>query len=301
MLERTRSTQPVPPKRADIDVTRQLMRFIDDRCEDAPTLQEMSEHVSLSPFYVQRLFKRVTGLSPREYAEAKRLQRFKAHLRDGREVTHALYDAGFGSSSRAYERAPEKMGMTPAVYRRGGEGMRIGYSIVDTTLGRMLVATTEHGVCAVHLGSSHSRDCDTELEDVLHAEYPLAHITRNRDMICEWVDAIVHHVNTCQSNLSIFDLPLDIRATAFQLRVWQELRRIPFGETRTYGEIAAALGHPGAASAVAGAVDANPVAVLVPCHRAERRDGQTSSYYSQRARTAREALIASERGKPHQS
>jgi AraC family transcriptional regulator, regulatory protein of adaptative response / methylated-DNA-[protein]-cysteine methyltransferase len=296
LQERTSSARAKPDKRADLEVTRRLMRYIDERCENAPTLQEMSEHVSLSPFYVQRLFKRVTGLSPREYAEGRRFQRFKANLRDGSEVAAALYDAGFGSSSRAYERAREKMGMTPAVYRRGGENMYIGYWITDTVLGRLLVATTAYGVCSVHLGDSHNPDCDAELVEVLHAEYPLAHISRNHELMCDWVNAIVAHVNAAPCQKSVLDLPLDLRATAFQLRVWQEVRRIPIGETRTYGEIAAALGHPGAASAVADAIDANPVAIIVPCHRAERKDGSPSRYYSRRAKVAREAILAHERG-----
>ncbi len=284
--------------RQDVEITHRLMRYIDERCDDQPTLQDMGAHVSMSPFHIQRVFKRVTGISPREYAEAKRLERFKAHLRDGRGVAAALYDAGYGSSSRAYERAPEKMGMTPATYSKGGEGMEIVYAIVDCRLGRVLVAKTERGVAAVHLNTPNTQNDDGDLEALLFAEYPLANISRNRFEYCEWVEAIVNHIND-GSNEDKTDalqhLPLDIRATAFQIRVWAELLKIPFGETRTYGEIAAALGKPGAASMVADAVNANPVAIIIPCHRAERADGEPASFYSPRSREQREQLIAEER------
>jgi len=292
--------------RQDVEITHRLMRFIDERPEDQPTLQDMGDHLSMSPFHVQRVFKRMTGISPREYAEAKRLERFKAHLRDGRSVAAALYDAGYGSSSRAYERAPEKMGMTPATYSRGGEGMEIMYAIVNCRLGRVLVAKTERGVAAVHLNTPNAQNDDDDLEALLFAEYPLANITRNRFTYCNWVEAIVNHLNAGTDGgeaESLQHLPLDIRATAFQIRVWAELLKIPYGETRTYGEIALALGKPGAASMVAEAVNANPVTIIIPCHRAERADGEPTSFYSERGRDTRDTLIAEEREtvKPHPS
>ncbi len=282
----------------DVEITHRLMRYIDERCDDQPTLQDMGDHMSMSPFHIQRVFKRVAGISPREYAEAKRLERFKARLRDGRGVAAALYDAGYGSSSRAYERAPEKMGMTPATYSRGGEGMEIMYAIVNCRLGRVLVAKTVRGVAAVHLGDPRQPNCDEELETLLFAEYPLAQISRNRFEYCDWVEAIVNHINDGEhedKTGSLQHLPLDIRATAFQIRVWAELLKIPFGETRTYGEIAEALGKPGAASMVADAVNANPVAIIIPCHRAERTDGEIASFYSQRSKQQRDTLLAEER------
>jgi AraC family transcriptional regulator of adaptative response/methylated-DNA-[protein]-cysteine methyltransferase len=246
------------------------------------------------------VFKRVAGVSPRQYAQARRLERFKVHLRDGRGVAAALYDAGYGSSSRAYERAPENMGMTPAVYSKGGAGMYIVYTIVNCALGRLLVATTDKGVCAIHLGDP-SRTLpvsDEELEQRLFSEYPLATFYRNRISMCEWVERVVSFIN--QANglgeaLPFLDLPTDIRGTAFQMRVWEALRRIPYGETRTYAELAREIGHPHAASAVANAVDANPVSVIVPCHRAERQDGEVAARYSPRGKAARKLLLGVER------
>jgi AraC family transcriptional regulator of adaptative response/methylated-DNA-[protein]-cysteine methyltransferase len=284
----------------DVDVTRRMMNYIDVHVEEAPTLDDISAHVALSPFHAQRVFKRVAGVSPRQYAQARRLERFKVHLRDGRGVTAALYDAGYGSSSRAYERAPENMGMTPAVYSRGGAGMFIVYSIVDCALGRLLVATTDRGVCAIHLGDPSKAKAvnDEELEQRLFAEYPLATLQRNVVSMCHWVEEVVTFIN--ESNglgeaLPFLDLPMDIRGTAFQLRVWEALRSIPYGETRTYAEIAREIGHPYAASAVANACDANPVSVIVPCHRAERQDGEVAARYSPRGKAARKLLLTVER------
>ncbi len=211
----------------------------------------------MSPSHLQRVFKQVMGISPRRYAEAYRLKQLKARLKDGEAVTDALYDVGYGSSSRLYEHAPAHLGMTPARYRRGGRGMRISYTIVDCPLGRLLVAATEKGVSSVCLG-----DDDEMLEAALRDEYPAAEIERDGEDLTGLVNAILSHLRGQQPHL---DLPIDVQATAFQWRVWQELLMIPYGETRSYGEIAQALGDAKAARAVAQACATNPVAIVIPC------------------------------------
>ena len=282
----------------EVELVRRVIKYIEAHAEDAPTLSEISAHVHMSQFHLQRTFKRMTGISPRQYAEACRLEVLKAHLREGSNVTRAMYAAGYGSSSRLYEHTNERLGMTPAEYRRGGEGMVIEYTIVDCALGRMLVAATEKGVCAIHLGDPSSEDCDLELESVLFSEYPMAMFHRNGFKMSQWLEQIVAYLNGWQPDLH---LPLDLRASAFQLRVWDELRKIPFGETRTYQQIAEAIGQPHAARAVAEAITANPVAVIIPCHRTMREDGEPTAYYSRRAVLAREKLLEREQKLAHQS
>jgi AraC family transcriptional regulator of adaptative response/methylated-DNA-[protein]-cysteine methyltransferase len=181
-----------------------------------------------------------------------------------------MYNVGYGSSSRLYERAPAQLGMTPATYRRGGRGMHINYTVVNCPLGRLLVAATERGICAVSLG-----DSDATLEAVLLSEYPAAEIRRDSRVLDEWVDILLRHLSGQQPHL---DLPLDIQATAFQWRVWEELRAIPYGRTRSYSEIARAMGRPTAVRAVARACATNPVALVIPCHRVVREDNAFGGY-----------------------
>lgn len=185
-------------------------------------------------------------------------------------MTTALYDAGFGSSSRLYERAPAQLGMTPATYRKGGAGMEIHYTIVDSPLGRLLVGATDRGISALYLGETHGR-----LEDALRKEYPHAEIQRDRNGLEGWVGKILAHLKGKEPHL---DLPTDVQATAFQRRVWEELRKIPYGATRTYSEVARAIGRPKAIRAVARACATNPVSVVVPCHRVVREDGNLAGY-----------------------
>jgi AraC family transcriptional regulator of adaptative response/methylated-DNA-[protein]-cysteine methyltransferase len=272
-------------------VIQQVCAFID--AHDAePTLAELGAHVGFSPFHLQRLFKRGTGITPRQYAEGRRIERFKARLRAGGSVTAALYDSGFRSSSRAYERAPERMGMTPTAYRRGGAGMVINYAIRDCRVhdksARVVVAWTARGVCAVHLG-----EIDAELLAALRREYPQAAIQHQPGAVCDWVAAILRHLTDWREPIQ---LPLDLQATTFQVRVWEALRAIPYGESRTYGEIAAEIGHPNAAQQVAKAIHENPVAVLIPCHRTARADGEVTAFYDPRGRKAWELLRDEEYG-----
>jgi AraC family transcriptional regulator of adaptative response/methylated-DNA-[protein]-cysteine methyltransferase len=210
------------------------------------------------------------GISPRQYADAQRMRRLKSKLKKGDDVTTALYDAGFGSSSRLYERAPSQLGMTPATYRQGGAGMRINYTIVSSPLGRLLVGATQRGISALYLGTD-----DAALQTTLRNEYPRAQISRDRNALEGWVGKILEHLRGREPNL---DLPTDVQATAFQRRVWEELRKIPYGTTRTYSQVARAIGKPKAIRAVARACATNPVSVLVPCHRVVREDGKLAGY-----------------------
>lgn len=238
---------------------------------DGPiTLAVLSKRVGADPYRLQRSFKRVMGITPRQYADAQRLARLKARLRKGQDVTGALYDAGYGSSRALYERAPSRMGMTPATYRKGGLGMRIGYTIADSLLGRLLVGATERGVCAVCLG-----DSDKALETSLFAEYPQAEIYRDDVRLSPWVTSFLSHLRDRTPHLN---LPVDVRATAFQWRVWEALRAIPYGSTRSYSDVARAIGRPRAVRAVARACATNPVAVVIPCHRVVGKDGGLHGY-----------------------
>jgi AraC family transcriptional regulator, regulatory protein of adaptative response / methylated-DNA-[protein]-cysteine methyltransferase len=234
------------------------------------TLAALSATACMSSHQLERAFRSVMGITPRQYADAHRMRRLKSRLRKGDDVTTALYDAGFGSSSRLYERAPSQLGMTPATYRKGGAGMRIAYTIVSSPLGRLLVGATERGISALYLGETESH-----LEAALKKEYPRAEILRDRDGLEGWVGKILAHLRGREPQL---DLPTDVQATAFQRRVWEELRRIPYGTTRTYSEVARAIGRPKAIRAVARACATNPVSVVVPCHRVVREDGNLAGY-----------------------
>ncbi len=247
-----------------------VCRYIETHSEETLTLAQLGEQMHISPFHLQRLFKRVIGVTPRQYIQTQRIAHLKTHIKEGEAVTHALYDVGYGSSSRLYEQAPIHLGMTPTTYRNGGKDMSIRYTLVDCPLGRLLVATTERGICAVELG-----DTDAALEATLHKEYPAAHIQHDSQLLDREVQLILRHLNGQQQYLN---LPLDIQATAFQCRVWQELRTIPYGETRSYSEVAVALGDANKARAVAQACAANPVALIVPCHRVVREDGSFGGY-----------------------
>ena len=224
----------------------------------------------MSTHQLERAFRSVMGITPKQYADAQRMRHLKSRLKKGDNVTTALYDAGFGSSSRLYERAPEQLGMTPATYRKGGAGMNIHYTIVDSPLGRLLVGGTNRGISALYLGES-----DARLESALRKEYPRANIQRDRNGLESSVSKILDHLRGREPHL---DLPTDVQATAFQRRVWEELRRIPYGKTKTYSEVARAIGQPTAIRAVARACATNPVSVVVPCHRVVREDGNLAGY-----------------------
>ncbi len=243
--------------------------LIEAHPDQALTLEQLGAQIGASPTHLQRVFKRVIGITPRQYAESRRIDRLKARLKEGDNVTTALYQAGYHSSSRLYEQAPERLGMTPATYGRGGAGAQIGYTIADTQLGRLLVAATTRGVCFVSLA-----DSDAALEAALAHEYPAATIARDDARLAEWIGTVVRHLGG-EHNI---DLPLDLQATAFQWRVWEALKDIPYGDTRSYGQVAAALGDRNAARAVARACATNPVALVIPCHRVVREGGEMGGY-----------------------
>jgi AraC family transcriptional regulator, regulatory protein of adaptative response / methylated-DNA-[protein]-cysteine methyltransferase len=237
------------------------------------TLTILSARAGMSSHQLERAFRRVMGITPRQYSDAQRLRRLKFRLKKGDDVTTALYDAGYGSSSRLYESAPAHLGMTPATYRQGGAGMDIHYTIASSPLGRLLVAATARGISALYLG-----DADSRLEAELRREYPRARIrrdTRASASLEAWLEKILAHLRGNEPSL---DLPTDVQATAFQRRVWEELRRIPYGATRTYTDVARRIGKPSAVRAVARACATNPVSVVVPCHRVVRQDGTLAGY-----------------------
>lgn len=245
-------------------------RLIEESTDESISLAKLGAELGISPHHLQRTFKSITGVTPRQYAAAHRLEQFKTQIRRGEGVTGAMYDAGYGSSSRLYEKAPEQLGMTPKTYARGGCGMNINYTITNSPLGKLLVATTERGICAVTLG-----DSETELEASLAKEYPNADIQHAENSSTEAIEQLLGYLGGDERRL---DLPLDLQATAFQLSVWEELRRIPYGSTRSYREVAEGLGQPKAVRAVARACATNPVALVTPCHRVVREDGSLSGY-----------------------
>lgn len=262
--------QQVEATDPQMEMVKRACCLIQAQTEGHLSLATLGAELRVSPSHLQRTFKRVTGVTPRQYAIAHRVSQFKTRVRAGAGVADALYNAGYGSSSRLYEQADAELGMTPAVYRRGGAGMRITYTIVGCALGRLLVAATARGLCAVRLG-----DSDAELQAALLAEFHAAEIQTDAAALDEWVQAILRHLDGGQTAL---DLPLDVQATAFQRRVWEALRRIPYGSVRSYGEIAQAIGNPKAVRAVARACATNPVALVTPCHRVIREDGQPGGY-----------------------
>lgn len=254
---------------------------IDVRSDTGLTLAALSTLAGMSPNQLDRAFRSAMGITPRQYADAQRMRRLKSRLKRGDNVTTALYEAGYGSSSRLYERAPSHLGMTPAAYGRGGAGMQIHYTIVGSPLGRLLVGATDRGISALYLGES-----DGALRGALRKEYPSADLFLDGEgsgnkshggdgSLGEWVGKILAHLRGREPHL---DLPTDVQATAFQRRVWEELRKIPYGATKTYTEVARAIGRPAAIRAVARACATNPVSVVVPCHRVVRQDGNLAGY-----------------------
>ena len=243
--------------------------YIDSHPEENVTLERLGRVARVSPYHLQRTFKRVMGVTPKAYANARRMDRMKTSLRLGDTVSRATYDAGFGSASRAYEQARTGLGMTPGAYRRGGRGLTIKFALRATPLGQVLAAATGRGLCAVMLG-----DDSSQLERQLRAEYPAATLARDDGDLGEYMDAVLG----CLGGHEVGHLPLDLAGTAFQWQVWEALRRIPRGETRSYQSIARELGRPTAARAVARACASNRLALVIPCHRAVRESGEAAGY-----------------------
>jgi AraC family transcriptional regulator of adaptative response/methylated-DNA-[protein]-cysteine methyltransferase len=255
---------------SESDGVKAICRFIEQHLDEPLTLDRLGKEFRQSPFHLQRRFKRALGITPREYADSCRLRLLKRNLQAGDSVTRAMYDAGYGSSSRLYERTASQLGMTPDKYRRGAIAAAVRYTCADSPLGRMLIAATERGICSIQFARS-----DGELIEGLKREFPFAVRKLDEGGLQSWARALLKHMRGKDLDSS---LPLDIRATAFQRRVWTYLQSIPFGATRSYSQVAKAIGRPTAPRAVARACATNPVAVAIPCHRVVREDGSMGGY-----------------------
>jgi AraC family transcriptional regulator of adaptative response/methylated-DNA-[protein]-cysteine methyltransferase len=251
-------------------LVRAMCRFIEQHTEDRLTLGLLAKEFQRSSFHLQRTFQSVLGVSPKAYMDACRLRQVKQNLQAGHSVTTALYAAGYGSSSRLYERTAAQLGMTPEKYRRGAVAAVVRYTIANSPLGRMLIAATDKGICAIQFA-----DSDQQLQQGLIREFPFAVRRRDDPTMAQWRVSLTSLMEGREANPS---LPLDIRATAFQRRVWEALQRIPRGETRSYSAVAKKIGMPKATRAVARACATNPVAVAIPCHRVVRQDGELGGY-----------------------
>ena len=253
---------------------REVCDYIEAQGGASLNLSELAKRANLSPFHFQRRFKAIVGVSPKQYANAIRLRNLRAHLKSAKDVTTAVYDAGYGSSSRVYEQADTRLGMTPRQYRSGGRDVKITYATIHSPVGLMMVGATDRGLCFVQFGATAA-----ELLQMLQREYPQAEIGPMREPrhpeFEKWVDALNRHLSGGQP---LTDLPLDILHTAFQMRVWNYLQTIPYGEVRSYGEVAAGIAEPGAARAVARACASNVVAIAIPCHRVIRSTGELGGY-----------------------
>src|ERR1700675_620114 len=252
------------------DGVKAICRFIEQHLDEPLTLDRLGKEFRQSPFHLQRRFKAILGITPREYADSCRLRMLKRNLQAGNSVTRAMYDAGYGSSSRLYERTASQLGMTPDKNCRGAIAAAIPYTCADSPLGRMLIAATECGICSIQFGGS-----DSELLEGLKREFPFAARKVDEGDLQSWVRALLKRMRGRDLDSA---LPLDIRATAFQRRVWAYLQSIPFGATQSYSQVAKAVGQPRACRAVARACATNPVAVAIPCHRVIREDGSMGGY-----------------------
>jgi AraC family transcriptional regulator, regulatory protein of adaptative response / methylated-DNA-[protein]-cysteine methyltransferase len=266
-----------------------VCRYIERHSDETLSLDDLASRAQMSRYHFARTFKRIVGVTPKRYLAGLRLRRLKNGLAEAKPIDAAIYDAGYGSPSRVYEGTAANLGMTPAQYRRRGQGVSISHATLDTPAGLMMIAATDRGICFVAFG-----DSEAELLERLRGEYRNAAIEPMRDrehpQFKAWVEAIARHLRGAQPHL---DLPLDIRATAFQMRVWKYLQQIPYGDVQSYSEVAAAIGARTAVRAVAQACASNPVAVVVPCHRVIRADGAAGGYRWGLPR--KRALIDSER------
>src|SRR5580700_8781106 len=252
------------------DWAKEVCRYIEQHLDEPITLERLGKVFRQSPFHLQRRFKAALGITPREYADSCRLRLLKRNLQAGNNVTRAMYDAGYGSSSRLYEKTASQLGMTPDKYRRGAIAATVRYACAESPLGRMLIAATDRGICSIQFARS-----DGELIEGLKREFPFAVRKPDEGGLQAWIAALLAKMAGKELNAA---LPLDIRATAFQRRVWTYLQSIPFGTTRSYGQVAKAIGQSTASRAVARACATNPVAVAIPCHRVVREDGSISGY-----------------------
>lgn len=258
----------------DVERIQEVCRFIEDHSDEPLSLDALAKMAQMSKYHFSRRFKSIVGVSPKQYAASMRVRRLKGTLKEVRSVDEALYDAGYGSPSRVYEKAIRNLGMTPAQYRAAGKGISISYAVLETPVGLMLIGATDRGVCFAQFG-----DSAEELLAKLRAEYGNATVVAAKEPyhsdFPKWVAAISRYLAGTQPHL---DLPLDIRASAFQMRVWKYLQSIPYGDVQSYGEVAVGIGYPSAARAVGGAIARNNVALIIPCHRVIRESGALGGY-----------------------
>jgi AraC family transcriptional regulator of adaptative response/methylated-DNA-[protein]-cysteine methyltransferase len=251
-----------------------LCRYLEEHADERPDLATLAARAGLSRFHLQRTFKAAVGVTPKQYLEAHRVGKLKQELRQAKDVTAAVYEAGFGSASRVYERADSRLGMTPKQYLRGGEGVAVTYATIPSPLGLAMMGATGRGICFLQFGETRE-----QLVEALRREYPAADLAPAPEpptpALRAWMAALADHLAGARPTL---ELPLDIQATAFQMRVWDYLRSIPSGKVQSYGEVAAGIGQPTAFRAVARACSANRVALVIPCHRVVRGDGDAGGY-----------------------
>ncbi len=257
-------------KDPQVEMVLKVCQLVEDNLEENISLEFLGGETGISPHHLQRTFKNILGITPKQYATALKIKNFKEQVQKGGDVTGAMYEAGFGSSRALYENAAGKLGMTPAAYKSKGKGMQISYTVVDCDLGKMLVAKTERGICSVTFG-----DEESELVEALEREFSAAGIEADKSGLENSVRTILQLLEGRETK---FALPLDVQATAFQLQVWETLRKIPYGETRSYKDIAELIGKPKAVRAVARACATNPTALITPCHRVVRENGDLSGY-----------------------
>lgn len=281
---RCRPDEPVSPAVARVEKAR---RWIDAHADAAPKLSTLSKVAGITPWHLQRSFTKLYGVSPRDYAAARRVERLKTSLKSGAKSADAVYEAGYGSPSRVYETADGALGMAPRTYRSGGKSEQIRYAIASSSLGRVLVASTPRGLCRVAIAAT-----DAELMAVLRAEFPAAEIVRDAAGLRQTTKAVVDLADGRAAR----EIPTDVRGTVFQQRVWKALRQIPAGATKTYTEVARSIGRPSAVRAVARACATNPIALVVPCHRVVPAAGGVGGYRWGATRKAR--LLARESGRP---
>jgi AraC family transcriptional regulator of adaptative response/methylated-DNA-[protein]-cysteine methyltransferase len=272
----------------DAEAVMRVCRLI-EAAEEPPALKDLAATVGLSQFHFHRLFKQVVGVTPKEYSAAQRMRRLQDGLHQGASVTQAIYDAGFGSSSRFYESAVDMLGMTPSKYKNGADGLEIRFAIAQSFLGWVLVAATEQGICAIDFGET-----SQVLAQQLRVRFPKAQLRDNDPTFATWIAQVTAFIEAPRRGL---DLPLDIQGTAFQRRVWKALQEIPPGKTESYTEVAERIGSPTAARAVARACASNTIAIAIPCHRVVRSNGDLSGYRWGIER--KRALLAREAENPH--
>jgi AraC family transcriptional regulator of adaptative response/methylated-DNA-[protein]-cysteine methyltransferase len=277
----------------DTERIHDVCRYIEERSSATLRVNALAKRAAMSRYHFARRFKAVVGVTPKQYLADARMRAFKAGLKSKKGIAAALYDAGYGSPSRVYEHAAQRLGMTPAQYRAAGEGVAISYAFLETPVGLMLVGATDRGICFAQFDES-----EEALAMRLRAEYPRAEIAPMREPrhpdFARWIAAIAQHLDGAPPHEA---LPLDIRATAFQMRVWRYLQSIPYGDVQSYGEVAAGIGAPKAARAVGHACSLNPVAVIVPCHRVIRESGHLGCYRWGLER--KRALVDRERARKH--